>query len=199
MEGSLPPQSFLSIGSEGRRILSLLGIFNREPAIRSFHFLTTGCVCGLAFGIFVPSGEGVPSFPANLANTIAIPKSSFAISSPRTSFSIDPVRFPNIQENVAVRYPKKIRFRQRQTGISLGAIRSPVEHGIDRSVDRKKKPLNEIGRGFFSPVKANLLSMDNHCENRWKWSIEKCDRPQSRFHQGIEERFRNSRTDRESW
>jgi len=76
---------------------------------------------------------------------------------------------------------------------------SPMEHGIDRLVDRKKKPLKEIERGFLFPVKGNLLPLGNHCENRWKWSIEKDDRPQSPSHQGLEERFRNFRIDRESW
>jgi hypothetical protein len=76
---------------------------------------------------------------------------------------------------------------------------SPKEHGIDRLVDREKKPLKEIERRFFLPVKANLLSLGKHRENRWKWSVEKADRPQSRFHQGLEERFRNFRIDRESW
>jgi len=76
---------------------------------------------------------------------------------------------------------------------------SPTERGIDRSVDRKKNPLKQIERGFYLPVKANLLSLGNHRENRWKWSIEKVERPQIRCHQGLEERSGNFRIDRESW
>jgi hypothetical protein len=74
-----------------------------------------------------------------------------------------------------------------------------MEGGIDRFVDREQEPFSLIGRGFLFPVKANLLSVGNHRENRWKRSVGKADRPQSGFHQGLEKRFRNSRIDRESW
>jgi len=56
---------------------------------------------------------------------------------------------------------------------------------VDLTVRRNR--YSTIERRISFLVKPNFLHTDNHHENRWKWSVEKADRPPRPVFQGLEE------------